>query len=171
MDTDLIGVMNAFAAAYPYLTDGASIIATGSVAALVPGKTDNPVLGPGGAGYSFAKRTVAQYVHDLALVLAPRMIRVNAVHPTNCNTDLLHNPPMYRGVPAGSGRTYPRRRTTCASCHAGDADPLCRTPGRQQCGTVPGLRRIAIMSPACSYVSTQVLSSNNFQARCRGRNR
>lgn len=96
VDTDFIGVMNAVAACYPHLPDGASIIATGSVAGLIPGATDNPVLGPGGAGYSFAKRSIAQYVRELALAYAPRMIRVNAIHPTNCNTDLLHNPPMYR---------------------------------------------------------------------------
>jgi NAD(P)-dependent dehydrogenase (short-subunit alcohol dehydrogenase family) len=28
--------------------------------------------------------------------LAPRMIRVNAVHPTNCDTHLLHNDGLYR---------------------------------------------------------------------------
>ena len=28
--------------------------------------------------------------------LAPEQIRVNAIHPTNCNTDMLHSPPMYR---------------------------------------------------------------------------
>jgi SDR family mycofactocin-dependent oxidoreductase len=95
LDTDFLGVVNAVAAAYPHLQDGASIIATGSVAALVPGATDNPATGPGGAGYTFAKHSVAAYVRELALALAPRMIRVNAVHPTNCNTDLLHNDPMY----------------------------------------------------------------------------
>lgn len=95
VDTLLVGVINAFAAAYPHLQDGASLIATGSVAALVPGATDGPSTGPGGRGYSFAKRTIAQYVKETALVMAPRSIRVNAVHPTNCNTDLLHNEPMY----------------------------------------------------------------------------
>src|SRR5204862_145799 len=25
-----------------------------------------------------------------------KQIRVNAIHPTNCNTDMLHSPPMYR---------------------------------------------------------------------------
>jgi NAD(P)-dependent dehydrogenase (short-subunit alcohol dehydrogenase family) len=44
-------------------------------------------LGPGGGGYAFAKQVVAHYVNDLALQLAPGNIRVNAIHPTNVNTD------------------------------------------------------------------------------------
>jgi SDR family mycofactocin-dependent oxidoreductase len=96
VDTLLVGVFNAVWAAYPHLKDGASIIATGSVASLIPGATDGPSTGPGGRGYSYAKRSIAEYVRELALTLAPRMIRVNAVHPTNCNTRLLHNEPMYQ---------------------------------------------------------------------------
>ncbi|HZE51188.1 MAG TPA: mycofactocin-coupled SDR family oxidoreductase [Jatrophihabitantaceae bacterium] len=96
IDTLLVGVFNAASVAYPHLRDGASIIATGSVAALIPGATDGPSTGPGGRGYSYAKRSIAQYVRELSLTLAPRMIRVNALHPTNCNTDLLHNEPMYK---------------------------------------------------------------------------
>ena len=95
-DTLLVGVQNAFWAAYPHLQDGASMIATGSVAALIPGAADGPSTGPGGRGYSLAKRMIAQYVKELSLTMAPRMIRVNAVHPTNCNTHLLHNEPMYQ---------------------------------------------------------------------------
>ena len=49
-----------------------------------------------GAGYGFAKQVVAHYVNDLALQMAPKNIRVNAVHPTNVNTDMLYSPPMYR---------------------------------------------------------------------------
>jgi SDR family mycofactocin-dependent oxidoreductase len=95
VDTLLIGVQNAFSASYQHLQDGASLIATGSVASLIPGAADGPSTGPGGRGYSLSKRVIAQYVKELSLVMAPRMIRVNAVHPTNCNTHLLHNAPMY----------------------------------------------------------------------------
>ena len=95
VDTLLVGVINTFAVAYPHLQDGASLIATGSVAALIPGATDGPSTGPGGRGYNFSKQTIAQWVKQTSLVMAPRNIRVNAVHPTNCNTDLLHNAPMY----------------------------------------------------------------------------
>lgn len=96
VDVDLVGVINTVSAAYPHLSSGASIIATGSVAALMKGGTDNPALGAGGAGYSHAKRGVAEFVHALALALAPESIRVNAVHPTNCNTDMLHSEGMYK---------------------------------------------------------------------------
>jgi NAD(P)-dependent dehydrogenase (short-subunit alcohol dehydrogenase family) len=71
-------------------------MATGSVAGMIPGTVDNPATGPGGAGYSLAKRTIAQLVHDMSVALAPRKIRVNAVHPTNVDTMLLHNDPMYK---------------------------------------------------------------------------
>jgi len=96
VSVDLVGVINAVEAAFPYLGAGASIICTGSVAGLMSGGTDNPQNGPGGAGYAHAKRGVARFVHDLALQLAPHSIRVNAVHPTNVNTDMLQSKPMYK---------------------------------------------------------------------------
>jgi SDR family mycofactocin-dependent oxidoreductase len=96
VDVDLVGVMNAVAVALPHLPDGASIVVTGSTAGMMSGTTDNPVMGPGGAGYSFAKRILISYVEQIALHLAPRFIRANAVHPTNCNTHLLHNDGLYQ---------------------------------------------------------------------------
>ncbi|MFA1546056.1 mycofactocin-coupled SDR family oxidoreductase [Actinomadura chokoriensis] len=93
---DFNGVVHAVQAALPHLPDGGSIVATGSVAGLLPGSTDNPANGFGGLGYSWAKRGVASFVHDLAVTLAPRSIRANAVHPTNTNTDMLNSDPMYR---------------------------------------------------------------------------
>ncbi|MCW2717961.1 mycofactocin-coupled SDR family oxidoreductase [Pseudonocardia sp.] len=96
VSVDFNGVVNAVDAALPYLADGGSVIATGSLAGLIAGATDNPSNGFGGLGYSFAKRSVASFVNDLAIVLAPRSIRVNAVHPTNCNTDMLNSEVMYR---------------------------------------------------------------------------
>jgi SDR family mycofactocin-dependent oxidoreductase len=95
-DIDFVGAYNAIIVAYPHLQDGASIMATGSVAGMIPGTVDNPATGPGGAGYALAKRTIAQLVHDMSVALAPRKIRVNAVHPTNVDTMLLHNDPMYK---------------------------------------------------------------------------
>jgi len=53
-------------------------------------------MGPGGAGYGFSKTVLAQYTEGLALNLAADMIRVNCVHPTNCNTNLLHNSDIYK---------------------------------------------------------------------------
>jgi SDR family mycofactocin-dependent oxidoreductase len=95
-DVDLLGVMNTVAVSLPYLPDGASIVVTGSTAGMMPGAADNPVLGPGGAGYGWSKRVLMEYVEQMALHLAPRFIRVNAMHPTNCNTHLLHNDGLYR---------------------------------------------------------------------------
>ena len=54
-----------------------------------------PGTGPGGPGYSLAKQNVARFVHELAGALGASGIRVNAVHPTNCNTDMLQSAPMY----------------------------------------------------------------------------
>ena len=94
-DVDLIGVMNAVAVAIPHLQPYASIVVTGSTAAMLPNTTDNPAMGPGSAGYGWAKKTLMGYVEQLALHLAPQFIRVNCVHPTNVNTGLLHNDGLY----------------------------------------------------------------------------
>jgi SDR family mycofactocin-dependent oxidoreductase len=94
-DVDLIGVMNAVAVAIPHLTEYGSIIITGSTAAMLPNTVDNPAMGPGSAGYGWAKHTLMGYAEQMALHLAPRFIRVNVVHPTNVNTHLLHNDGLY----------------------------------------------------------------------------
>jgi SDR family mycofactocin-dependent oxidoreductase len=94
-DVDLIGVMNTVAASLPHLQAGASVILTGSTAGLMTGTTEN-IGASGGSGYMFAKRIVFAYVEAVALQLAPHMIRCNGVHPTNCDTDLLHNIDVYR---------------------------------------------------------------------------
>ncbi|ABK65008.1 mycofactocin-coupled SDR family oxidoreductase [Mycobacterium avium] len=96
LDVDLVGVINTIAAAQPHLRAGASVIVTGSVAAMIPGSVDSLAGGPGGAGYGFSKQTIAKLVRELALLWADRSIRVNAVHPTNVSTDLLFNDAMYR---------------------------------------------------------------------------
>ncbi|VFA88399.1 Putative short-chain type dehydrogenase/reductase MSMEG_6031 [Gordonia paraffinivorans] len=96
VDANLVGLINTFNAAYPHLDDGASLIAIGSVAGLTPGTVDNPATGPGGAGYGYSKRAIAQLVHDFSILVAPRGIRVNAIHPSNCDTDMLQNDAMYR---------------------------------------------------------------------------
>jgi SDR family mycofactocin-dependent oxidoreductase len=94
-DVDLIGAMNTVAVALPHLGAGASVIVTGSTAGMIKGTTE--IMGSsGGVGYSWAKQTVIRYVEVLALQLAPHMIRMNGIHPTNCDTDLLHNIDVYR---------------------------------------------------------------------------
>ena len=96
IDVDLIGVLNTIHVALPFVSAGGSIIATGSVAAMLPNAVNNPGNGPGGAGYGLSKQFIADYVVVLARQVASQGIRVNAVHPTNCNTDMLHSPPMYK---------------------------------------------------------------------------
>ncbi|WP_123024643.1 mycofactocin-coupled SDR family oxidoreductase [Mycolicibacterium stellerae] len=97
MNTNLIGTLNAIHAALPHLGEGASIVATGSTAALMDvAKNDNPGTDPGGAAYLHSKRLLSQYVHNLAAELAPRGIRANVVHPTNTNTPMLQSAPMYK---------------------------------------------------------------------------
>ncbi|GAA5153432.1 mycofactocin-coupled SDR family oxidoreductase [Pseudonocardia eucalypti] len=93
VDVNLGGVLNTLHAAIPELEAGASVIATGSLAAMRPrsGAAD-----PAAAGYKFAKQALSHYVHELATALAPKSIRVNAVHPTNTDTPMLHHPGMYR---------------------------------------------------------------------------
>ncbi|OBH46403.1 3-ketoacyl-ACP reductase [Mycobacterium intracellulare] len=100
VDVDLIGVLNLVHASLKHLRSGASIIVIGSNAAFMSSLStsgaESGVGGPGGAGYAFAKLAAAHYVNDFALALARFSIRMNAVHPTNVNTDMLHSPPMYR---------------------------------------------------------------------------
>ena len=104
VDVDLIGVMNTVAVAVPHLTaagNGASIVITGSTAALIPNTisaTADPrtIMGPGGAGYSWSKQALVGYTQQMALHLAPTGIRVNVVHPTNCNTHLMNSDGIYQ---------------------------------------------------------------------------
>ena len=94
-DVDLLGVMNTVAVTVPHLPNGSSVIITGSTAGMIRGTTDNPNMGPGGRGYGWSKRVIIEYVEEMSLALADRLIRVNAIHPTNCNTQLLQNDGMY----------------------------------------------------------------------------
>jgi SDR family mycofactocin-dependent oxidoreductase len=97
INTNLIGTINAIQVALPHLGEGASIVATGSTAALMDvAKNDNPGADPGGSAYLHSKRLLSQYVHNLAAELAPRGIRANVVHPTNTNTPMLQSAPMYK---------------------------------------------------------------------------
>ena len=96
MDVDFGGVLNTVAVTLGHLSAGASMILTGSTAGMMPGTLSNPALGPGSVGYGLAKTFIVQYTEVLALQLATDSIRVNAVHPTNCNTNLLHNEDLYK---------------------------------------------------------------------------
>lgn len=98
-DVNFVGVVNTVHVALPYLSAGGSVIVTGSVAGLVPQTGINgqqALQGPGGDGYGLAKKMIRTYTQSLALTAGPSLIRVNAVHPTNVDTDMLHNQGMYR---------------------------------------------------------------------------
>lgn len=94
---NLMGAQNTIHVALPHLKAGASIIATGSTAAFMPtDQVQNPGADPGGAGYTVAKLMLSQYIHELARVLSPQMIRANVVHPTNVDTAMLQSDAMYK---------------------------------------------------------------------------
>jgi SDR family mycofactocin-dependent oxidoreductase len=98
-DVDFVGVVNTVSAGLPHLAPGASIIVIGSIAAVASqvNRSDGLGLqGPGAAGYGLAKNMLCDYTKTLALVLAEQRIRVNAVHPTNVDTDMLHIDAIYR---------------------------------------------------------------------------
>jgi SDR family mycofactocin-dependent oxidoreductase len=98
-EVDFIGVVNTIHLGLDHLGAGGSIIVTGSIAGLVDQKdlaTGGGPQGPGGAGYGMAKKMVRDYTKALALTLAPNQIRINTIHPTNVNTDMLHNLGMYQ---------------------------------------------------------------------------
>lgn len=99
-DVDFVGVVNTVHVALPHLDAGASVVITGSVAGLVPQaggvNGQGGLQGPGGDGYGLAKKMIREYTRSLALTLGPNRIRVNAIHPTNVDTDMLQNAAMYR---------------------------------------------------------------------------
>ncbi|MFC1405281.1 MULTISPECIES: mycofactocin-coupled SDR family oxidoreductase [Streptacidiphilus] len=93
VQVNLVGVVNTVTAAAQYLESGASVILTGSTAALLVGSVD--ITGAGGLGYAHAKRHVARLGHDLARIYADQQIRVNVIHPTNVDTAMMDNDFMY----------------------------------------------------------------------------
>jgi SDR family mycofactocin-dependent oxidoreductase len=89
IDVDLTGVWLTVKAAIPHLraTGGGSITIMNSGAGL-KGK---PNLGH----YAAAKHGVVGLMQSLANELAPDMVRVNTVHPSAVDTDMIHNQALY----------------------------------------------------------------------------
>jgi SDR family mycofactocin-dependent oxidoreductase len=90
IDVNLTGVWHAAKAAIPHLKaggQGGSIILTSSTAGLMPFENM--------AHYTAAKHGVVGLMRTLALELAPDFIRVNSVHPTSVNTDMIQNAATY----------------------------------------------------------------------------
>lgn len=90
---NLTGVMNTINTAVTVMKPGGSAVATGSFAALMKGGVGGA---PGGQAYSYAKRDMINYVARVAAAVGPLGIRVNGVHPTNCNTRLLMNDGLFK---------------------------------------------------------------------------
>ncbi|HEY0260976.1 MAG TPA: mycofactocin-coupled SDR family oxidoreductase [Lacisediminihabitans sp.] len=90
IDVNLTGVWHAAKAAIPHLKAGGrggSIVLTSSTAGLMP--FENMVH------YTAAKHGVVGMMRVMAIELGPDLIRVNSVHPTSVNTDMIQNPATY----------------------------------------------------------------------------
>jgi (+)-trans-carveol dehydrogenase len=91
IDTNLTGVWHTCKAAIPHLVEGdrgGSIVITSSALGLKGAQN--------AAHYTSAKHGLVGLMRTLALELAPQFIRVNTVHPTGVNTDMLQNEGTYR---------------------------------------------------------------------------
>lgn len=88
IDVNLTGVFNTLKVAVPHINDGGSVIITSSGAGL----KGHPNVGH----YVAAKHGVVGLMRTLAKELAPRMIRVNSLHPTNVDTPMFANDAMFR---------------------------------------------------------------------------
>jgi (+)-trans-carveol dehydrogenase len=90
IDINLTGAWFTAKAAIPHLIAGGrggSIVLTSSSMGLKGG--ENIVH------YVAAKHGVVGLMRTLAIELAPHMIRVNSLHPTNANTEMFRNEPTY----------------------------------------------------------------------------
>ena len=89
IDVNLTGVWHAVKAAIPHLraAGGGSVILTSSTAGLK--------AIPNTGHYNSAKHGVVGLMRTLAHELAPDMIRVNSVHPTAVDTDMIQNAATY----------------------------------------------------------------------------
>lgn len=91
LDVNLTGVWRTAKAAIPHIRAGGrggSIILTSSTYGIAGSATL--------AHYTAAKHGVVGLMKALALELADESIRVNSVHPTFVNTDMIHNDAVYR---------------------------------------------------------------------------
>jgi (+)-trans-carveol dehydrogenase len=90
VDTNLSGVWRTAKATIPHLkaNGSGSVILTSSDAGLF--------AMPSIAHYVSAKHGVVGLMRTLALELAPFNVRVNSIHPTNVNTDMIQNEATYK---------------------------------------------------------------------------
>jgi (+)-trans-carveol dehydrogenase len=91
IDINLTGVWHTVKAAVPHMIEagnGGSIVLTSSAAGLM--------AYPGVGHYVAAKHAVVGLMRTLALELAPHFIRVNSIHPTQVDTDMIQNETIWR---------------------------------------------------------------------------
>lgn len=100
IDINLTGAWKTVRAAAPAIVDGGrggAIVLTSSVAGLMGF--------PNLAHYCAAKHGLVGLMKVLAVELAPHRIRVNTVHPTHVDTDMIQNPAIHSlftgGAPGG----------------------------------------------------------------------
>jgi SDR family mycofactocin-dependent oxidoreductase len=87
---NLTGVFRTVRAAVPHIKAtgrGGSIVLTSSVFGVKGGN--------GVAHYAAAKHGVVGLAKSMAIELAPHMIRVNSIHPTSVDTEMIHNEMTY----------------------------------------------------------------------------
>ncbi|MER5388911.1 mycofactocin-coupled SDR family oxidoreductase [Saccharopolyspora sp. NPDC002686] len=91
IDVNLTGVFNTCKASIPHLVAG------GRGGSIVITSSDAGVKGFARFGhYVASKHGVVGLMRTLAMELAPHSVRVNAVSPTNCNTDMIQNDAVWR---------------------------------------------------------------------------
>lgn len=91
IDVDLTGVWNSVKATVPHL------LARGHGSIVLISSANGGLKAPPNlAHYAAAKHGVVGLMRSLANELGPRGIRVNSVHPTAVDTDMIHNDATYR---------------------------------------------------------------------------
>lgn len=91
IDVNLSGQFKTIRATVPHIIaggEGGSVVITSSLAALKANANT--------AHYSAAKAGLIGLMKVLAVELAPHSIRVNTIHPTTVNTDMVLNEPTYK---------------------------------------------------------------------------
>ncbi len=114
IDIDLTGVWHTAKAAIPHLVDG------GRGGAMVLTSSTAGLRGvPGFSHYVSAKHGMVGLMKSLALEVAPHMIRVNSIHPTSVNTDMIMNEDTWKlGLPNLEHPTIDDFRQLCMATNA-----------------------------------------------------
>jgi SDR family mycofactocin-dependent oxidoreductase len=117
IDINLTGVWHTCKAATPHLINGGrpgSIVITSSSVGLR--------AAPNVGHYGSTKHAVVGLMRTLALKLGPTMIRVNSVHPTAVDTDMIQNESLYRLMVPGV--EHPTRKDVAPVLQSLNALPI-----------------------------------------------